>query len=189
MASSIIKDITALTEQHQCGGLTDLEFAAAVAAVLPAPADDAVRHPAWLSALATEMAELNAEWKREQSDRHSIPIRSGRILPSRELAAACCAWSVVGIALVAFFFQPALSTLSNRFREAGWQAWAALVGLVLIPTALFPALVYWWAIEVERDEADFRRRRATIILGALGQRTLGAEPDAASDTDRRASES
>src|SRR5262245_39460084 len=147
MASSIIDDIAAFEEQHRYGCLTDLEFAAAVAGVLPARADDAAGHPAWLTAVATEVARLEAEWKRAQSDRHAIPVRGGRILPSRELAAAFCAGPVVGLTLLAFLFWPALATLSDRFREAGWQAWAALVALVLIPTALFPALVYWWAIE------------------------------------------
>jgi uncharacterized membrane protein YhaH (DUF805 family) len=175
MASSIIEDIAAFEEQHRYGYLTDLEFAAAVAGVLPARTDDAVRHPAWLTAVATEVAQLDAEWKRAQSDQHAIPVRGGRILPSRWLAAAFCASSVVGIPLFAFFFWPALTTLSDRFREAGWQAWAALVALVLIPAALFPALVFWWAIEFERAEADFRRRRAAIILGALRRRTEGAE--------------
>src|SRR5262249_1937691 len=178
MASSIIEDIAALEEQLRYGCLTDLEFAAAVAGVLPAPADDAAGHPVWLTALATEVAQLDAEWKRAQSDRHAIPVRGGRVLPSRWLAAAFCAWPVVGIALFAFFFWPALTTLSDRFREAGWQAWAALVALVLIPTALFPGLVYWWAIEFERAEADFRRKRAAIILGALRRRTEDAEPAA-----------
>jgi hypothetical protein len=97
------------------------------------------------------------------------------------LAAAFCAWSVVGISLFAFFFWPALATLSDGFREAGWPAWAALVALVLMSAALFPALVYWWAIEFERAEADFRKRRATIILGALRRRTESAEPGAAAD--------
>ena len=40
MASSIIEDIAALEEQHQYGCLTDLEFAAAVAGVLPVRTDD-----------------------------------------------------------------------------------------------------------------------------------------------------
>jgi hypothetical protein len=181
MASSIIKDIAALEEQHRFGCLTDLEYAAAVAGVLPAAADDTTRHPAWLTALATEVAQLDAQWKRAQSDRHAIPIRGGRILPSRWLAAAFCASSVVGIPLIAFLFWPALSTLSDRFREAGWQAWAALVTLALTSVALFPGLVFWWAIEFERAEAEFRRRRAAIILGALRGRTEGAELNAAPD--------
>jgi len=180
MALSITEeDIAAFEEQHRYGCLTDLEFAAAVAGVLLARADDVARHPVWLTALATEVAQLDAEWKRTQSDRHSIPIRGGRILPSRWLAAAFCAWPVVGISMFAFFFWPALATLSNPFREAGWPAWATLVALVLIPTAVFPALVYWWAIEFERAEADFRKKRAAIILGALRRRTEGAEPGAA----------
>src|SRR5262245_6192286 len=112
MASSILEDVAALEDQHRYGCLTDLEFAAAVAAVLPAPADDAARHPAWLTVLATDVAQLDAEWKRAQADRYAVPVRGGRILPSRELAAAFCAWSVVGIALFAFFFWPALTTLS-----------------------------------------------------------------------------
>src|SRR5689334_20331806 len=111
MASSIIKDIAAFEEQHRYGCLTDLELAAAVAGVLPVRADDAAGHPAWLTAVATEVAELDAEWKRAQSDRHAIPVRGGRILPSRGLAAAFCAWPVVGIPLFAFFFWPALATL------------------------------------------------------------------------------
>jgi hypothetical protein len=78
--------------------------------------------------------------------------------------------------LFAFFFWPALATLSDRFREAGWQAWAALVTLLLMPTAVFPALVYWWAIEFEQAEVDFRKRRAAIILGALRRRTEGSNP-------------
>ena len=179
MASSILDDIAALEEQHRFGCLTDLEFAAAVAAVLPARADDTARHPAWLAAVATHVAQLDAGWNREQSERHAIPVRGGRVLPSRWLAAAFCAGPVVGIPLFAFFFWPVLGTLSDRFREAGWQAWAALVALVLIPAALFPALVYRWTIEFERAEADFRRRRAAMILGALRRRTEGAEPGAA----------
>jgi hypothetical protein len=181
MASSILEDIAALEEQHRYGCLTELELAAAVAAVMPARVDDAARHPVWLTELATEVARLDAEWKREQIDRHAIQIRGGRILPSRCLAATFCAWSVVGIPLFAFFFWPALATLSERFREAGWQAWVALVALVLIPAALFPALVYWWAIKFERAEADFRKRRVAIILEALRRRTEGAEPGAAID--------
>src|SRR5262245_9050723 len=104
MASSILEDIAALEEQHRYGCLTDLEFAEAVAAVLPAPADHADRQPVWLTAVAAEVAQLDAEWKRAQSARYAIPVRGGRILPSRELAAAFCAGSVVGIALLAFFF-------------------------------------------------------------------------------------
>lgn len=178
MASTILEDIAAFEEQHRFGCLTDLEFAAAVAGVLPSQAD-AARNPVWLTALATEVAQLDADWKRVQSDQHSFPTRGGRMLPSRWLAAAFCAWSVVGISAFAFFFWPALATMSDAFREAGWQVWATLVALVLIPTAVFPALVYWWAIEFERAEADFRRRRAAIILGALRRRTEGAERDAA----------
>jgi hypothetical protein len=185
MASSILEDIAALEEQYRYGCLTDLEFAAAVAAVLPAPADDPTRHPAWLTAVAAEVAHLDAEWKREQSDRHAIPVRGGRVLPSRWLAAAFCAGPVVGIPLFAYFFWPALATLSDGFREAGWQAWAALVALVLIPTTLCPALVYRWAIEYERAEADFRTRRAAIILGALRRRTEGAQPDAVTAAEAR----
>src|SRR5262249_35826325 len=117
--------------------------------------------------------------KRAQSDRYAIPVRGGRVLPSRWLAAASCAWSVVGIALFAFFFWPALTTFSDRIREAGWQTGAALGALVLIPTALFPGLVHSWAIEFERAEADFRKRRAAIILGGLRRRTEGTESDAA----------
>ena len=174
MASSIIADIAALEEQHLHGCLTDLEFAAAVAALLPAVADDAARHPAWLTAVAAEVARLNVEWKREQSERHPMPIRGGRVLPSRWLAAAFCAWPVVGIPLFAYFFWPALATLSGPFREAGWQAWAALAALVLIPVAVGPALVYRWAVGFERAEAEFREKRAAIILGALRRRTEGA---------------
>ena len=181
MASSIIEDIAAFEEQHRYGCLTDLEFAAAVAGVLPVRSEDAAGHPVWLTAVATEVAQLNAEWKRAQSDRHAIPIRGGRILPSRWLAAAFCAWSVVGIPLFAFFFWPALATLSDGFWEAGWPAWAALVTLVLMSAALFPALVYWWAIQFERAEADFQRRRAAIILGALRRRAEAAEPGARTD--------
>jgi hypothetical protein len=176
MASSIIEDIAAFEEQRRYGCLTDLEFAAAVAGLLPVRADDAAGHPVWLTAVATEVAQLDAEWKRAQSHRHAIPVRGGRILPSRRLAAAFCAWPVVGIPLFAFFFWPALVTLSDQFREAGWEAWAVLVALMLIPTSLFPALVYWWAIEFERAEADFLRRRAAIILGALCRRTEDAQP-------------
>ena len=181
MASSIIEDIAALEEQYRYGCLTDLELAAAVAAVLSAPADDVAAYPVWLTAMATEVAQLDVEWKQAQSNRYAIPIRSGRILPSRRLAAAFCAWSVVGIPLFAYFFWPALATLSTPFQEAGWPAWAALIAFVLIPTALFPALVYWWAIEFERAEADFLRRRAAIILGALRRRTEDAKFDAAAD--------
>jgi hypothetical protein len=173
MASSILEDILALEEQYRYGCLSDLEFAAAVASLLPAATDDTAQHPVWLTAVAREVAQLESEWKRAQSDQYAIPIRGGRILPSRTLAAACCAWSVVGIPLFAFFFWPAIRTLSDRFREAGWAAGASLVVLVLIPTILFPALAYWWAIEYERAEADFLRRRATIVLGALG--TEGAK--------------
>ena len=180
MGSSIIEDIAAFEEQHRYGCLTDLELAAAIARVLPVRADDAAGHPAWLSALAIEVAQLDAEWKRAQSDRHAIPVRGGRILPRRGLAAVFCAWAVVGIPLFAFLFWPALATLSDGLREAGWRAWTALGTLLLIPAALFPALVYWWAIEFERAEADFLRRRAEIILGALPRRTE-AEPDAAAD--------
>ena len=176
MASSIIEHIAAFEEQRRYGCLTDLEFAAAVAGLLPVRADDAAGHPVWLTAVATEVAQLDAEWKRAQSGRHAIPVRGGRILPSRRLAAAFCALPVVGIPLFAFFFWPALATLSDHFREAGWEAWAVLGSLVLIPSALFPALVYWWAIEFERAEADFLRRRAAIILGALRRRTEAAEP-------------
>lgn len=171
MATSILKDIAALEEQRRYGCLMDLEFAAAVAAVLPVQADDAAGHPVWLTAVAAEVSQLDAEWKRAQSDRHAIPIRGGRILPNRWLAAAFCGGSVVGISLFAYFFWPALATLTGPFREAGWLAWTAPVALVLMPTALFPALVYWWAIELERAEADFRSRRAAIILGALRRRT------------------
>jgi hypothetical protein len=181
MGSSILEEIAALEEQHRFGCLTDLEFAAAVAAVLPPQADDAARHPAWLTAVATEVVRLDAEWNQAQSDRHAIPIRCGCILPSRGLAAAFSAWSVVGISLFAYFFWPALTTLSKGFREAGWQAWAALMALVLIPTALFPALVYWWAIEFERADADFRTRRAAIILRAFRRRTEATEADAAAN--------
>jgi hypothetical protein len=179
MASSIEVDIAVLQEQHQSGCLTDLELAAAVAAALPAPADDAVRHPNWLTALSTEVAQLEAGWKRAQFDEHAIPIRCGCILPSRLLAAAFCASSIAGLSLFAFFFWPALTTLSDGFRQAGWPAWAALVAFVVMPTAVFPALVYWWAIEFERSDAEFQRRRAAIILGALRRQTAGAEPGAA----------
>jgi len=175
MASSIIEDIAAFEEQYRHGCLSDLEFAAAVARVLAVRAEDAAGQPVWLTAVATEVAQLDAKWKRIQFDRHAIPVRGGRILPSRWLAAAFCAWPVVGIPLLAFFFWPALASLSDRFREAGWQAWLALIALVLIPTALFPALVYWWAIKFERAEADFLRKRAAIILGALRGRTGDAE--------------
>jgi hypothetical protein len=178
MASSIIEDIAALEEQHRCGCLTDLELAAAVAGVLPAQAVDAAAHPAWLTALATEVAQLGAEWKQAQSDQHAIPIRCGRVLPSRSLAAAFCAWSVVTIPLFAFFFWPALATMSDSFREAGWPAWVALFAFLLLPTVVFPALVFWWAIEYERAKADFQRRQAAIILGALRRRAENAEPDA-----------
>jgi hypothetical protein len=181
MASSTLKDIAALEEQHRSGCLTDQQFAAAVAAALPPPAGDAGRHPVWLTALSTEVAQLDAEWKRAQSDQHAIPIRGGRILPSRGLAALFCAWSVVGIASFAYFFWPALTTLAENFRQAGWPAWAALVSFVLIPTALFPALVFWWSVEFNRAEADFQRRRASIILGALHRRTEADEPDTAPD--------
>jgi hypothetical protein len=136
-------------------------------------ADDAAGHPTWwLTGLSGEVAQLEAEWKRERSDRHAIPIRGGRILPSRWLAAAFCAAPIVGIPLFAFFFWPALATLSDRFWEAGWPAWMALVALVLISAVLCPALVYWWAIELERAEADFRKRRAAIIVGTLRRRTV-----------------
>src|SRR5262245_39079372 len=102
MASSIIDDITAFEEQHRYGCLTDLEFAAAVAGVLPTQAEDA-GHPAWLTAVTAEVAQLNAEWKRAQADRHAIPIRGGRVLPSRVLAAVFCIWPAVGLTLFAFF--------------------------------------------------------------------------------------
>jgi hypothetical protein len=171
MASSILKDIAALEEQHRCGCLTDLELAAAVAGVLPVRADDAATRPAWLTDVASEVAQLDAEWKRAQLDRHAIPIRGGRILPSRWLAAAFCAGPVVGTPLIAYLFWPALRALSDRFREAGWPAWGALAALVLSSTILFPAIVYWWAIQFERAETDFLRRRAAIILGALKRRT------------------
>jgi hypothetical protein len=78
--------------------------------------------------------------------------------------------------MFAFLLWPALTTLSDRFREAGWQAWAALVTLVLIPIVLFPALVYWWAIEYERAEAAFRSKRAALILGALHRRNEVVQP-------------
>src|SRR5262245_27702306 len=97
MTSSIIEDIAAFEEQHRYGCLTELEFAAAVAGVLPVRADDAAGQPVWLTALATEVAQLDAEWKRAQSDRHAIPIRGGWVPPSRWLAAAFCAGPVVGI--------------------------------------------------------------------------------------------
>jgi hypothetical protein len=170
MASSIIEDIAALEEQHRYGCLTDLELAAAVAGLLPDRADEAGGHTNWLTSLASEVAQLNAEWKRAQSDRHAIPIRCGSILPSRPLAAAFCAWSVIAIPLFAFFFWPALATLSDGFWAAGWPAWAALVTFVLLPTVVFPALVYRWANEFERAKADFQNRRAAIILGALRRR-------------------
>jgi hypothetical protein len=181
MASSIIEEIAALEAQHRYGCLTDSEFAAAVAGVLPARADEATGHPAWLTSLATEVAQLNAEWKQAQFDRHAIPIRCGSILPSRSLAAAFCAWSVIAIPLFAFFFWPALATLSDAFWAAGWPAWAALVTFVLLPTVVFPALVYRWAIVFEHSEADFQTRRAAIILGALRRRAEDAELDAAAD--------
>jgi hypothetical protein len=174
MASPIVEHIAALEEQHRSGGLTDLQFAAAVAAALPAPAGDAAGHPLWLTALSTEVAQLDAEWKRVQIDEHSIPIRCGCILPSRALAAAFCASSIVGISLFAFFFWPALATLADGLHQAGWPAWAALIAFVLMPTALFPALVYWWAIEFEGANADFQKGRAAIILAALRRRTSGA---------------
>src|SRR5262245_21581259 len=123
MASSIIQDIAAFEEQHQHGCLTDLELAAAVAGVLPVQADAAAGHPVWLTTVSTEVAQLAAEWKREQLDRHAIPIRCGCILPSRWLAADFCAGPVIGLPLFAFFFWPALATLSDRFWAAGWQAW------------------------------------------------------------------
>ena len=179
MASSITEDIAALEQQHRYGCLSNRELADAVAAVLPSPAKDAARHPLWLTALATEVAGLNAQWKQAQLDRHAIPIRCGCILPSRFLAAAFCASSIVGISLFAYFFWPALATMSDGFRAAGWPAWVALVAFVLMPTVLFPALVYWWAIELERCEADFRKSRADIILGALRRRTASAETGAA----------
>jgi hypothetical protein len=148
MSSSIVEDIAALEEQHQSGCLSDLQFAAAVVSALPAPAaDDAARQPVWLNALSTAVAGLDAQWKQEQLDRHAIPIRCGCILPSRAVAAHCCAWS--------------------------------LVAFVLIPAAVFPAFVYRWAIEFERAESDFQRRRAAVILGALRRKTEGAEPSAA----------
>jgi len=78
--------------------------------------------------------------------------------------------------MFAFLVWPALTTLSDPFREAGWQAWAALVTLLLIPTVLFPALVYWWAIKYERAEAAFRRKRAVLILAALHRRSEVAQP-------------
>jgi hypothetical protein len=179
MASSIIEDIAALEEQHRYGCLTDFELAAAVAGVLPVQTDDAAGQPAWMTVLATKVAQLNADWKQAQSERHAIPIRCGCILPSRPLAAAFCAWSLIALLLFAFFFWPALATLSDGFRQAGWPAWAALVAFVLLPTVVFPALVYWWAIQFERAQADFHRRRAAIILGALRRRTEAA--DAAAD--------
>jgi len=115
MASSIIEDIAALEEQHQYGCLTDLEFAAAVAGVLPVRTDDAAGHPVWLTAVANEVTQLAAEWKREQLDRHAIPVRGGRILPSRWLAAVFCAGPVVGIPLFAFFFGPRSHRLPTAF--------------------------------------------------------------------------
>ena len=121
MASSTSEDVASLEEQHRYGCLTDLEFAAAVAGVLQQARadDDAARHPVWLTAVATEVARLDAEWKRAQSERHAIPVRGGgRVLPSRELAAAFCAWPVVGISLFAFFFWPALTTLSEPFQPS-----------------------------------------------------------------------
>ena len=173
MASPIIEDIAAFEDQHRYGCLTDLEFAAAVAGVL-VRTNDAAGHPAWLTAVATEVAQLDAEWKREQLDRHSIPIRGGRILPSRWLAGVFCASSVVGIPLFAVLAWPALEALADRFLEAGWQTWAPLVFLVLLPTVFFPTLVYWWAVQFERAEADFLSRRAAIILEALRRRTEGS---------------
>ena len=111
--------------------------------------------------------------------RHADPW--GPDSPEPPLAAAFSAAPLVGIPLLAFFFWPALLTLSDRFAQAPWPAWAALAALVLMSTAVFPAIVYRWAIELERGEADFRKRRAAIILGALHRRTEGAKPAAASD--------
>jgi hypothetical protein len=176
MASSIADDIAAFEEQHRYGFLTDLELAAAVAAVLRDRADEAAANPDWLAALANEVSQLDAEWKQVQSDHHAVPIRGGRILPSRWLAAAFFASSVVGIPMFALLVWPALTALSERFRETGWRAWAALVTLVLIPTILLPALVYWWAIEYERAEAQFRRKRAALIVEALRRRSEVAQP-------------
>lgn len=181
MASSIIEDIAALEEQHGYGCLTDLELAAAVAGLLPNRTDDAAGHPAWLTSLATEVAQLDAEWKHAQFEQHAIPIRCGCILPSRPLAAAFCAWSVIVIPLFAFFFWPALATMSDSFWAAGWPAWAALVAFLLLPTVVFPTLVYWWAIQFERAEADFQSRRAATILAALRLRAEDAEQEAATD--------
>src|SRR5262245_62900818 len=112
MASSIVLEIAAFEEQHRYGCLTDLELAAAVAGALRARADDAAGEPPWLTGLAGEVAQLSAEWKREQSERHAIPIRGGRILPSRWLAAVFCAAPMVGIPLFAFFF---LARAGNAF--------------------------------------------------------------------------
>src|SRR5262249_43543534 len=39
-------------------------------------ADDTVRHPVWLTAVATEVAQLDAEWERAQFDRHAISVRA-----------------------------------------------------------------------------------------------------------------
>jgi hypothetical protein len=89
------------------------------------------------------------------------------------LAAVFCGWSVIAIPLLAFFFWPALATLSDGFLEAGWPAWTALIIFVLMPTVLFPALVFRWAIGFERAEAEFLRRRAVIILGALRRQAEG----------------
>jgi hypothetical protein len=170
MPSSTVNDIAAFEEQHHYGCLTDLEFAAAVASLLRDQTNQPVGHPAWLTTLTSEIAELEAEWKRAQWDRYAMPVRGGRILPSRWLAAACCAWPIIGIPLFALFCWPALAALSNRFREAPWPGWAALLALVLIPTAIFPAFVYWWAIQLERADAEFKTRRAAIILETLHRR-------------------
>jgi hypothetical protein len=174
MPSSILETIAALEEQHRCGGLSELQLAAAVAEVLPLCAD-AAGQPDWLTAVASNVAQLDAQWRQAQSDQHAIPIRCGRILPSRCLAAAFATWAVIGIGLFVFFCWSALATLSDGFREAPWPAWAALVALVLLPTVVFPALVYWWAIEFERAQADFLRRRAEVILRALRSRTEDAD--------------
>lgn len=182
MDLSITEEIARFEEQYQYGCLSDIAFAETVVAVLPDAADDAARHPAWLTGLATEVAQLNAQWRQVQISQHAIPFRGGAVLPSRWLAAACCGYSVVGIPLFALFFWPALATMSDRFWNAGWQAWVALATFLLIPTVLFPGLIYWWTIPFERAEADFLKRRAAVILEALHRRREGSEPGVPSDT-------
>ena len=170
MTPPIVDVIVGLAEHHRLGGLTDSAFAAAAAGVLPAPSPPGGDHPAWLTALAAQVAQLDAAWERDLVEHHAIPVRGGRVLVSRGLAGVFCTAGMAGPVLYGFLVGSARDPLVDSFRQSGWPAWIALAVFLLVPAVVFPGLMYWWAVERERAEADYRGRRTALILEALSQR-------------------